>query len=118
MLQLYRWIGIYLIGKKIKTEGNDWGCYKSDLIANSDYRKFDNTLRMILAGTETQHEQLRTILERLHAEGAIAYGLHASPASLIACIVTDYNRDHVHFVDGSDGGYAMASKQLKTRLKR
>ena len=24
---------------------------------------------------------------------------------------------HIHFIDGGDGGYAMAAKQLKTQLK-
>lgn len=116
-LQLYRWIGIWLIGRKVKTEGNDWGRYKSDLIANSDYRKFDNVLRMILAGTEDQHRRLRGTLEAYRADGLIAYGLHISPASLVTCIVTDYNHRHVHFLDGSDGGYAMAAKELKRQLK-
>jgi hypothetical protein len=35
----------------------------------------------------------------------------------LTCIVFSYNGNHVHFVDGSDGGYAMAARGLKAQLK-
>jgi hypothetical protein len=31
--------------------------------------------------------------------------------------VFSYNGNHVHFVDGSDGGYALAARSLKVQLK-
>ena len=31
-------------------------------------------------------------------------------------IVQFYHGNHLHFVDGSNGGYTVASKQLKRRL--
>jgi hypothetical protein len=30
--------------------------------------------------------------------------------------VQSYNGNHLHFVDGSDGGYALAARELKKRL--
>jgi len=30
--------------------------------------------------------------------------------------VKSYKGNHIHFVDGSDGGYAMAAKGLKKQL--
>jgi hypothetical protein len=35
----------------------------------------------------------------------------------MTCLVFDRRGDHVHFVDGADGGYAMAALRMKERLK-
>jgi len=43
-------------------------------------------------------------------------GEKLSPAALLTCLVFGREGDHVHFVDGSDGGYAMAAIQLKQQL--
>ena len=43
--------------------------------------------------------------------------MHKSREALVTCIVFSYNGSHVHFVDGSDGGYAMAARDLKARRK-
>lgn len=34
----------------------------------------------------------------------------------MTCAIDDYRTEHMHFVDGSDGGYALAAKQLKKQL--
>lgn len=56
--------------------------------------------------------------EQLYQAGKIVYGLHVSDASLVTCLVRDNNSDHVHFLDGSNGGYALAAIALKEQLKR
>ncbi len=33
------------------------------------------------------------------------------------CYVEDRNDNHIHFVDGTDGGYTAAAKIFKTKLK-
>ena len=35
----------------------------------------------------------------------------------MTCAISAYQGDHVHFIDGADGGYALAAKQLKGQLK-
>lgn len=41
-----------------------------------------------------------------------------SKESLVTCFVQSTDPgEHIHFVDGGDGGYAMAAKQLKTQIK-
>jgi hypothetical protein len=35
----------------------------------------------------------------------------------MTCYVKDYVHDHYHFVDGADGGYALASVDFKRRIK-
>ena len=34
----------------------------------------------------------------------------------MTCVVFDRSVNHVHFIDGGDGGYARAAKQLKSKL--
>ena len=48
------------------------------------------------------------------AAGLIDYGLHAQASALMTCIVPSLARnDHIHFIDGADGGYARAAERLK-----
>jgi hypothetical protein len=105
------------MAENVKTKNVDWGQYKQNLIANTDYRKFDETLRMIISGTLEQRKQLVAYLEKLHIERKIVYGIHASPAAIITCMIFNYDTDHVHFLDGSNGGYTMAAKEMKRQLK-
>ncbi len=109
--------GRYLMENKVRTEFTDWGGYKARLRDNTDFRKFDDLLRMVIAGTLEQRAKLRSRLSELAASGRIVDGLHASEGALLTCIVGDYNDDHVHLVDGSNGGYAVAAVELKAQLK-
>ena len=116
-LKCLAYAGKYLMHKKIKTENTDWGQYKQSLIANTDYRKFDEVLRMIISGTLEQRNQLTAYLDHLYKEKKIVFGVHASPNALMTCLVFNYDTDHIHFLDGSNGGYAMAAKDMKQQLK-
>ncbi|MCF7809224.1 MAG: DUF3095 domain-containing protein [Candidatus Marinimicrobia bacterium] len=115
-LQFLRLAGIWLMFRKAASEHSDWGAYKSNLVQNTDYRKFDNALRMVIAGTPAQRYALREVLETLRAEGRLVYGIHHASNALITCIVKDYKKDHVHFLDASGGGYALAARELKRQL--
>jgi Protein of unknown function (DUF3095) len=47
--------------------------------------------------------------------GHCRYGLHRQDSALMTCIVpSPFTRDHMHFVDGASGGYAMAARNLKS----
>ena len=87
------------------------------MIANSDYRKFDEVLRMVLSGTAVQRQQLRDFLEKWRQDGTIVYGIHASKSALMTCLISDYAANHVHFLDGSSGGYALAAKEMKSQMR-
>ena len=39
-----------------------------------------------------------------------------SKEALMTCLVFDRQNQHVHFIDGGDGGYALAAKELKKRM--
>jgi Protein of unknown function (DUF3095) len=109
--------GVYLFARRKDTSTVRWSRYVEDMVENSDCRKFDGMLRMVMDGSEAQYEDLRSYLEGQYREGRLVYGMHKSSEALVTCIVFSYNGNHVHFVDGSDGGYAMAARGLKEQLK-
>ena len=109
--------GVYLFARKMDTKTVHWSRYIDDMVENSDVRKFDGMLRMVMDGSEAQYRDLRDYLEGQHREGRLVYGMHKSSEALLTCIVFSYNGNHVHFVDGSDGGYALAARSLKAQLK-
>lgn len=110
-------LGQYLMSKKIKTDSTDWGAYKHHLIANTDYRKFDSVLRMVISGNTKQRQLLKAVLEKYREDIKIVYGMHVSSNALITCLVSDYDKNHVHFLDGANGGYALAAKEMKLQLQ-
>jgi len=91
--------------------------YKRDVASNSDFRKFDDGLKMTI---DVDGDVLRRIEDRLkQAEeaGICSYGLHRQKSALMTCLVASpLQRDHVHFIDGAAGGYAMAAASLKAKL--
>ena len=111
-------LGRWFMYKKVTTSATRWGDYKKNFMANTDYRKFDEALRMVVSGRAAQRKKFELFLERLHAEGEIVYGLHSSHSSLVTCLVRDYNTEHVHFLDAANGGYALAAKGMKAQLKQ
>jgi len=115
-VQLQTIIGKVLMALNYETSATDWSLYKSDMALNSDHRKFDDMLRVVISGSAEQREQLEEFLESQYEKGNLAYGMHITDAAMITCMVFQYHRDHVHFVDGKDGGYVSASKGLKRRM--
>ncbi|HEY8118137.1 MAG TPA: DUF3095 domain-containing protein [Methylophilaceae bacterium] len=108
--------GYILFSRNMDTEAVKWSRYRDEFVENSDFRKFDNMLRMVMDGKDTQAEQLQSYLEAEYLAGRLVYGMHKSREALLTCIIQSYNGNHLHFVDGSDGGYAVAARELKGRL--
>lgn len=108
--------GMYLFARNMDTETVKWSRYRNDLVDNTDFRKFDGIMRMVIDGSEEQKEKLEAFLERRYREGRLVYGTYRSKEALVTCLVQSYSGNHMHFVDGSDGGYAMASIPFKCRI--
>ncbi len=89
--------------------------YMRQVVENTDYRKYDDGLRMILDCTP---ELADTLERRLAAASGIArYGLFRQDTAMMTCFTPSPLRaDHVHFVDGASGGYAAAASALKATL--
>ncbi|MGQ4647935.1 DUF3095 family protein [Lyngbya aestuarii] len=110
-------LGWFLMTFEVKLPDGDWKIYKKMVVATTDYQKFDDTLRMIIDGNFVQTKKLTRFLERSYQEGKLVYGLHTSDRTLITCLIFERHGRQVHFVDGADGGYAAAAKELKQRIK-
>ena len=115
-MMLQNLAGAYLFAAKKDTKAAPWSRYIADMVENSDFRKFDGMLRMVIDGSDAQYQALRASLDALHREGRLVYGLHPSREALLTCIVFSHDGNHLHFVDGSDGGYAVAAGELKRQL--
>lgn len=116
-VQLQTIIGKVLMALNYETSETDWSLYKPDMARNSDHRKFDDMLRVVISGSQSQRQELEDFLAQQYQQGNLAYGIHVTNAAMITCMVFQYHRDHVHFVDGKGGGYVSASKGLKKRLE-
>lgn len=89
--------------------------YRADVAINADFQKFNDGLMMTVDCTLASIENLKRILAKAADDGIIRYGLQLQDEALITCVVPSIsNRDHMHFIDGSGGGYASAANQLKT----
>lgn len=93
--------------------------YRRELKANTDFRKFDGTLRLVIDVSPEQAASIEEYLMRAAANGDLAYGLWRSKAALMTCLLFDLDQGlHVHFIDGADGGYTRAAKAMKASLAR
>ena len=97
--------------------GFDGNAYRKSLPSHSDYRKFSDSLRMVLDCSEGEADGIEAILDASHIRNEIDFGTHRASAALMTCFVstTDEGK-HVHFVDGADGGYALAAQRLKSQI--
>jgi Protein of unknown function (DUF3095) len=94
--------------------GFDPARYRHQLVKNTDFRKFDDGLRMTIDCTPALADRLESLLGEAERQGIARHGLHRQEAALMTCFVPSPTRaDHIHFVDGAMGGYAMAAQAMK-----
>jgi hypothetical protein len=91
--------------------------YLAQLIAHADTLTIDGRITTIICGTPDKHNQFLDYLTQQEQKGLLLYGHHVSKESIMTCYIENRNARHVHFVDGADGGYTEASKELKSKLK-
>jgi hypothetical protein len=84
----------------------------------SDTLVIDGRINTVISGTESQRMQLTIALDSLEKEGVLLYGMHVSSSAVMSCYVRDLEDGHIHFVDGSDGGYTQAAGILKRKLRK
>ena len=93
--------------------------YTRELIENSDFRKFDDSLRMVLDCTPELAAEIEDCLKTAMAKGVVRYGAHRQDAAMMTCFTpSPVNPNHVHFIDGAQGGYALAATALKESSAR
>jgi hypothetical protein len=88
--------------------------YLRQLVENSDFRKYDDGLRMVLDCSPGLADAIEKRLAAAASNGTICYGLHRQDAAMMTCFALSATRpDHFHFIDGARGGYASAATALK-----
>jgi Protein of unknown function (DUF3095) len=90
--------------------------YLYKLVDMSDTLVIDGKINTVITGTTAQREELNNALLALENKGSILYGLHVSTESVMSCYVRNMDDQHVHFVDGADGGYTKAAGVLKKKI--
>ena len=88
--------------------------YTRELVDNSDFRKFDDSLRMVLDCTPDLADEIERHLKGCAERNVVRYGTHRQSAAMMTCFTPSPSRsNHVHFIDGASGGYAIAASMLK-----
>ncbi|MEX0328301.1 MAG: DUF3095 domain-containing protein [Ruegeria sp.] len=89
--------------------------YQRMVSQNSDFRKFDDGLKMTLDCDDDTLTRIKQMLDTAQEQGKIRYGLFSQQEAMMTCFVPSAMRDdHVHFVDGATGGYAQAAATMRS----
>lgn len=92
--------------------------YLQKLVELSDNLTLDGRINTVITGTSDQRKKLVAYLDKLEDLNLIKYGVHVSAESIMSCYVKDMSTDqHIHFIDGGDGGYTKAANQLKSKFQ-
>jgi hypothetical protein len=90
--------------------------YTRELVDNSDFRKFDDSLRMVLDCTPALADEIEGHLTACMAKGVVRFGTHRQSAAMMTCFTPSPTRsNHIHFIDGAMGGYTLAATAMKER---
>ncbi|MGE4249389.1 MAG: DUF3095 domain-containing protein [Parvibaculaceae bacterium] len=97
-----------------KVGGFDAAAYKTDVAQNTDFRKFDDGLKLTVDIASERFARLEERLKQAAGQGLCRYGLHRQNSALMTCFVPNpFARNHFHFIDGAAGGYAVAAANMK-----
>lgn len=87
--------------------------FRKDVSSNSDFRKFDDGLKMTVDMDAVRISRIEALLRQAQEKGVVCYGLHRQTTALMTCFMpSPLSRDHIHFIDGAAGGYAVAASQI------
>ncbi len=109
---------VFIVGKHfgMKMGSVNLPRYLEEMRANTDFRKYDGLLRLVLDVSPAQAEAIEEYLKREYTAGRIIYGTHRADAALMTCLVFSMAQSqHIHFIDGADGGFALAAQDFKKR---
>jgi len=91
--------------------------YLKQLVEMSDTLVIDGRINTVITGTGKQRKMLEDALDKFENNHEILYGIYVSSESVMSCYVRDLEDDHIHFVDGAEGGYTKAAGILKQKIK-
>jgi hypothetical protein len=106
-----------VIGKFYLRFNNEGKQYLNSLVELTDTLVLDGRINTVISGLSKQHNKLEKYLIELEESGEITFGMHRCNESIMSCYVRDRKDQHIHFVDGVDGGYTKAAAVLKKKFK-
>ncbi|MGE3832304.1 MAG: DUF3095 domain-containing protein [Parvibaculaceae bacterium] len=107
-------LGVVLFGKRLKFGSFDAKAYINDVVRNTDFRKFDDGLKLTVDVPQSLLDRIEAKLATAYRAGLCRYGLHRQDSALMTCFVPSLlASDHIHFIDGAAGGYAKAAQHMK-----
>lgn len=104
-----------LLRTRKKLADFDGATYLEEVVANADTLTLDGRINTIISGTAAQRQRFISYLDAEESAGRLLYGHHVASESVMTCYIQTRERDHIHFVDGSDGGYTAAAGELKRK---
>lgn len=88
--------------------------YRKFTSLNTDYRKFQDGLRLTVSLGDAELKMLTDFLEQEREAKHLRYGLCVQDSAVLTCYVPSVTSDsHFHFLDGAGGGYAEAATNMK-----
>jgi hypothetical protein len=106
-----------ILGADVPIGGYHKG-YRRQLVQNTDFRKFDDCLRMTVDCSPSVADAIEARLNDARFADICRYGIHRQESANLTCYIPSPSRaDHVHFVDGAAGGYAAAAAKLKAEAR-
>jgi hypothetical protein len=115
-IKVLAWTFLYflIMRFKIKVGGFVPAKYTREVVDNSDFRKFDDSLRMVLDCTPELAAEIERHLADCSEKKIVRYGTYRQKAAMMTCFTPSPTKSsHVHFIDGAMGGYTMAASALK-----
>ncbi|MFD1695185.1 DUF3095 family protein [Roseibium aestuarii] len=92
--------------------------YLEEISWQTDHRKLDDSLRLVLDLSPVQVTAMRQFLEAREARGELVFGLHEADEAIMTCFVSDLSQGrHLHFIDGAGGGLSAAATSLSIGLR-
>ncbi|MBO0345494.1 DUF3095 family protein [Roseibium sp. CAU 1637] len=89
--------------------------YLDEICRQTDHRKLDDSLRLVLDMSAGQVAALRVYLEQARDRGALSFGLHEADTAMMTCFVSDLSAgQHLHFIDGHGGGLSAAATAMNS----
>ena len=96
-------------------KGNE---YLNQLINNADTLTIDGRINTIITGMQDKRIKFIEYLTAQQKDNKLIFGHHISRESVMTCYIENRNAKHIHFVDGADGGYTEAAKEIKMQQQK
>lgn len=112
-------LSVFVFKFKLPAVVFDPGKYLSSVRFHTDFKKFDDMLRMTIDCSADQIERIKQVLEERHQAGEIFYGIFETDKALMTCFIEEGmgEGEHYHFIDAENGGYSEAAVGLKKQLR-